>query len=173
MDEMMKLAANDLIYLIIPLILALWFFPGRLDSRAIRQQLAIATALAVLLALGIGSMVAQLHAHARPFVSDPGTRLLIAHSADNGFPSDHALAIFATVGTLMSWRLRFGIAALSVAALIGFARIFVGVHWPSDIVMGGAIGVAAGLLMVGTVPWLAPIQARATKFLPAWLLARP
>lgn len=173
LDELMKLAANDVIYLLIPLILALWFLPGRSQSRALRQQLAIATTLGVLLALGIGSIVAHLHSQARPFISNPGTRPLINHSSDNGFPSDHALVGFAAGGTLVSSRHLLGMAVLTAAALVGFARIFVGVHWPSDIVMGAVIGFGAGLLVARTVPWWAWLQVRAARFLPGWLLARP
>ena len=128
---------------------------------------------AAVLALGAGMAAGQLYSESRPFVSDPGTRLLISHSADNGFPSDHALVSFAVAGGLFAWRWMAGLAVSIVAAFIGIARIFVGVHWPLDIVGGAAIGILAGELVARTLPLLETVQRRAATLLPGWLLESP
>jgi undecaprenyl-diphosphatase len=171
LDDAMQLIAKDLIYLVVPLLIVLWFVPG--EDRALRQRVSLAVPAAVVLALAIGLAAGHLYSDSRPFVSDPGTRQLISHSADNGFPSDHALVGFAAASTLMSWRLFAGLAVMAAAALIGFARIFVGVHWPLDILGGAVIGVLASGMLGRMTPLLESIQRRAAAWLPPWLVSAP
>lgn len=171
LDDIMKLVAKDLILLVVPLLVVLWFLPG--EDRALRQRVSLAVPLGVVLALAIGLAAGLLYSDPRPFVSDPGTRQLISHSADNGFPSDHALVGFAAAATLMSWRLFAGLAVMVAASLIGFARIFVGVHWPVDILGGAVIGVLAGALLGKMIPLLENVQRRAASRLPRWLVSAP
>lgn len=173
LDSAMKLAASDLIYLIVPLGIALWFLPGVSAERALRQRVWLAVTTSVIAGLLLAALVGHLHSDARPFVSRAGTRLLVSHVADNGFPSEHASVSFAVAGTLIWWRRSVGFFAISVAGLIGFARVFVGVHWPSDIVAGAAIGMVSGALAAQTLAWWKPLQARAAAFFPNWLVASP
>jgi undecaprenyl-diphosphatase len=163
-DTVMKLAATDLIYLVLPLAFALWFLPGGSAERALRQRVWLAIMI---------SVIAQLYSDARPFVSRTDTRLLISHAADNGFPSEHATVSFAVAGTLIWWRRSIGFLAIFLASLIGFARVFVGVHWPSDVAAGAAIGIVTGALAAQTVSWWTPLQAQASKFFPSWMVASP
>ena len=173
LDDVMKLAAKDLVYFVVPLALALWFLPGTSGQRSLRQRVAVVVVLGILLALGAAFIAGQVHAQSRPFISDGSTRLLISHSPDNSFPSDHATVSFAVAGTLICWRRLIGMVTLVVATLIGFARVFVGLHWPSDILAGAAIGIASGAIMAQTIPWWTWIQRRAAVLLPGWLVARP
>jgi undecaprenyl-diphosphatase len=173
LDDIMKLAAKDLVFVVVPLILLLWFLPGARAGRAFRQRVAFVAVVAAVLALAAGMAAGQLYSDSRPFVSDPGTRLLISHSADNGFPSDHALVSFAVAGGLFAWRWMAGLAVAIMATFIGIARIFVGVHWPLDIVGGAVIGLLAGELVARTLPLLEAVQRRAATLLPGWLLESP
>ena len=172
-DAVMKLAATDLIYLVLPLAFALWFVPGVSAERALRQRVWLAIMISVIAGLLLATLVSQLYSDARPFVSRTDTRLLISHAADNGFPSEHATISFAVAGTLIWWRRSIGFLAIFLASLIGFARVFVGVHWPSDVAAGAAIGIVTGALAAQTVSWWTPLQAQASKFFPSWMIASP
>ena len=172
-DAVMKLAASDLIFLVVPLAFALWFLPGASAERALRQRVWLAVMVSVIAGLCLAALVAQLYSDARPFVSRTDTRLLVSHAADNGFPSDHATVSFAVAGTLIWWRPWLGILAIFLASLIGFARVFVGVHWPSDVAAGAAIGIVSGALAAQTVSLWTPLQARASRFFPGWMIAPP
>lgn len=173
LDHVMTFAARDLVFLGAALVLALWFWPGRPGERALNQRTAVMSVFAVVLALAAGSVLHHLHSEARPFVVDGSTRLLIPHAADPGFPSDHALFSFAVAGTVVWWRRRLGLVALAAAALIGIARVYVGVHWPTQIVAGAVVGLLAGALAAWTVPWWTGPQRLLCRFLPPVLLARP
>ncbi|HSP55759.1 MAG TPA: phosphatase PAP2 family protein [Dehalococcoidia bacterium] len=173
LDFLMKLAATDLIYLVVPLGLALWFLPGVSDDRALRQRVWLAATTSVIAGLILASLVAGLHSEARPFIARADTRLLISHSADNGFPSDHATVVFAVAGTLIWWRRTVGLAVMLAGALVSFARVFVGVHWPLDVMAGAAIGIGTGALAAQTAPWWTPLQARVASFFPGWMVSSP
>jgi len=129
----MKLAATDLMYLVVPLAFALSFVPGVSAERALRQRFWLAVVTSITAALLLATLVTRLYSDARAFVSRSETRPLVSHAADNGFPSEHATVNFAIAGTLIWWRRWIGFIAIFLASLIGFARVFVGVHWPCDI----------------------------------------
>jgi undecaprenyl-diphosphatase len=73
--------------------------------------------------------------------------LLITRSPDTSFPSDHATLAFA-VG-VMVWRFnrRLGLVLLLFGVLTAFARVFVGVHYPSDVLGGAVLGSVVSLLI--------------------------
>src|SRR3954447_21936117 len=106
LDFLMKRSALDIVYAVPLLLFALWFWPGR--QRALNQRIAVATFFSILATLGLATLLGHLYREARPFVSDASTRLLISHSADNSFPSDHAAFAFAVAGVLIWWRRTLG-----------------------------------------------------------------
>lgn len=89
----------------------------------------------------------NLFARPRPCWQDPSVSLLIAYPQDYSFPSGHTMAsaIGATVLTIANRR--FGYAAIPLAVLIAFSRLYLYVHFPSDILAGALVGIAIGLLV--------------------------
>jgi undecaprenyl-diphosphatase len=172
-DHVMIFAAKDLILVAAVVLVALWFWPGSLSRRAANQRLVLAAAVSALVALAVGALIGHLHPEARPFVTDRTTHQLIGHAPDNGLPSDHALAGFAIGGTVVWWRRLVGGVLLAAALVVGFARVYVGIHWPGDILAGAAVGLAVGTLAAWTMPWWTGLQRWGCRFLPPRLVARP
>jgi undecaprenyl-diphosphatase len=75
-----------------------------------------------------------------------GGRFLIGRKGSPSFPSSHAMNMFAQAMllTLLYRRKRVGITAFAFAAIIGLSRIYVGVHYPFDVVAGALFGVIIG-----------------------------
>ncbi len=73
-----------------------------------------------------------------------------AAEVDPAFPSGHTSRAFA-VAVLLAYRLRWKIGGIAfiVAFLIGLSRIYLGVHWPSDVLGGAVVGVAMALALRG------------------------
>ncbi|MET7959725.1 phosphatase PAP2 family protein [Micromonospora zamorensis] len=97
------------------------------------------------LAFAAGQVVARASTEARPFQTHP-VHQLIPHDPGGSLPSDHATAAFAAafaVGVFLSWR--WGLLLSVLAAVIGFARVWAGVHYPADILAGAVIGGGAVL----------------------------
>ena len=76
----------------------------------------------------------------RPYDINAAAALLIARPTDFSFPSGHAAVSFAAAVSIFMSNRRLGIFALILAALIGFSRIYLYVHYPSDVLAGAALG---------------------------------
>jgi membrane-associated phospholipid phosphatase len=67
---------------------------------------------------------------------------------DPAFPSGHASRTFALAGfALLRFRWPAGMPAFAFATLVGYSRIYLGVHWPTDILGGALLGIAAAWLV--------------------------
>ena len=80
--------------------------------------------------------------------------MLVARSADYSFPSDHAVMAGAvTAGILLAHR-TLGLVSAALALLMAATRVYVGAHFPLDVVAGLAVGAAVALVFVRTGPAL-------------------
>lgn len=116
-------------------------------AAAAARRAAVAAGAALTLALGAAHLVTLVVARPRPFVSDPSVHLFARHAADSGFPSDHATAAFAIAAALALRAPRFATPLLLAAALLGAGRVGLGVHYPTDVLAGAALGGAAALVL--------------------------
>ena len=80
----------------------------------------------------------------RPFVVNPDIVLLIPPPGDASFPSGHTAASFAAVFALKASGSPLWKPALVLAVLIAFSRLYLYVHWPSDVLGGALLGAAVG-----------------------------
>ncbi len=106
--------------------------------------------LLVALALGVltGNLTLKpLIARPRPCWVDESVRLLIPNTTDYSFPSGHTLSSVIGATVLTKANAKFGLAAIPLAALIAFSRLYLYVHYPTDILGAAVLGVAIGLLV--------------------------
>lgn len=83
----------------------------------------------------------------RPFLDHHGLEVLVAGKTDYSFVSDHStMAMAIGVGVFVAHR-KFGLAAIGLALAEGFCRVYMGVHYPTDVIGGFALGTAATLLL--------------------------
>lgn len=87
----------------------------------------------------------NLIARPRPCWLDDSVKLLIPIPTDYSFPSGHTLSSVVGATVLTKTNRRFDWAAIPLAALIAFSRLYLFVHYPSDILAGAVLGVAIGL----------------------------
>ncbi|MDE6970349.1 MAG: phosphatase PAP2 family protein [Eubacterium sp.] len=92
-------------------------------------------------------LLKNLVARMRPFDAYQALLPLVARPVDFSFPSGHTGSSFASAYVLYK-RLpkKAGLAALVLAVLIGLSRLYVGVHYPSDVLAGVFTGIASGCL---------------------------
>lgn len=99
----------------------------------------VALTIGLLAGLLIGNLTLKpLIARTRPFDLVEGIELLIAAPTDFSFPSGHTLSSFIAATILAMIDKRFGYVAIPLAALIAFSRMYLYVHYPSDI-LGGIV----------------------------------
>jgi undecaprenyl-diphosphatase len=114
---------------------------------------ALAAVLSAGVALAIGKVISELVDRARPFVVDPhGVHVFSGHAADPGFPSDHATGAFAVAMAIWLRNRVAGTVALVAAAVLSVGRVAIGVHFPSDVLAGAALGCLAALALFAPPP---------------------
>lgn len=111
------------------------------------RKAGITMGLALIFCLLIGNMALKpLIARPRPYTYFPEMTLLIAPLADFSFPSGHTFASFASATALFLYHKKAGIAAYILAAIIAFTRLYLYVHFPSDVIAGMLLGIFSGWL---------------------------
>lgn len=105
----------------------------------------------MLLAIFLGFLVSNvalknIFLRQRPCWIDPSVPLLIDVPRDYSFPSGHATASFAGAMGIYLNRRGWGIGALVLAAVIAFSRLYLFVHFPSDVLVGTLIGIGSAVL---------------------------
>ena len=142
------LVASGLASAIVPLVAAglvlLWIMG--------RSRLALLDAVAAgLLGLGVVQVIGAMAYRPRPFEIGLGLNLM-NHAPENTFPSDHATLMFAlAVSLALSPLKKFGLLLLPLGLAVGWGRVYLGAHFPFDI-LGGAMLGAVCALVVWAVP---------------------
>ena len=109
------------------------------------RKAGVAMGLAMACGYLIGNMgMKNLFARTRPYdVAE--VELLVAKLHDFSFPSGHTLVSFEAATALTVYHRRWGVAALVLAALIAYSRLYLFVHYPTDVVAGALLGVGIAL----------------------------
>jgi undecaprenyl-diphosphatase len=154
------------------LLLSAWWVKGPLiiatgwlaDVRA-RRRLPLAASSGVL-CLAVGSALAallkELVDRARPALADPSLTALTATPDSPSFPSGHATTAFAAAAAVGAFHPRLRWPLFLLAALVGLSRIYLGVHYVFDVIVGAALGTAIGLLGAWAIRRLMSPWARST-----------
>jgi undecaprenyl-diphosphatase len=128
---------------LVPLtLIAIWLFGGERQ-----REVAVRACCVTLLALGLNQVIGLAWPHPRPFVIGIGHTFL-EHAPDPSFPSDHG-TIFACIALtlLLSGLRRYGMAILLSGLAVAWSRVFVGVHYPFDMVGAVVMACVAFLLI--------------------------
>ena len=116
------------------------------------RSTAVESLAALLLAEGVISLVLKpTIARERPYAPrGPGRlrHLLIDAPGAHSWPSTHAGSAMAAAVPLAAAYPWWGMGFLALAALIGFSRIYVGVHYPFDVASGAAVGALCGVTVI-------------------------
>jgi undecaprenyl-diphosphatase len=152
-DFLMPLITNigsDVFLLLVCILLFIW---GMISKNKPLKYLAITGFVAILLADSIIGILKVLIHEPRPFQTLNSVHLLVNESDPYSFPSGHTGNIFSFATSIgLSWKIKnknknikLAWLLIPLAFIIGFSRIYVGVHYPFDVIVGGIIGVFAGL----------------------------
>jgi undecaprenyl-diphosphatase len=147
-----EFAASGLIVFVPLLLVAIWIW-----GDPTRRAGLSATAVAAALALGANQLLGLLWYEPRPFMIGLG-RTLITHPAENSFPSDHT-TFMVTVGLgLIITRAApaWGKVVILLGLLVAWARIYLGLHFPVDMLTSGVVGGCFG----GVSAFLVPLISR-------------
>jgi len=143
-DQVMIAITNYGIYVLVAATALLWW---KCDERAEARNACLVAGLSFLASLALNQVLLLFLHRVRPY--DVGvSHLLITANPDWSFPSDHATAAAAIIAGLWLKKLpRIAAVFGAFAALICFSRVYVGVHYVSDVVGGAAIGTLVAFIL--------------------------
>src|SRR5439155_21211162 len=98
-----------------------------------------------------------------------GVHQLMAHEADASFPSEHVTIVAAASGPFVWGRARLAGVLLVATLLVAFARIYVGIHWPADVLGAVALGLLVAYVLSRIRTPFDPLEAWLLRRLPGWL----
>lgn len=129
---------------------AIWILIGlafliNKEYRKIGFMILVALALGSILGEGIIKNIIQRD---RPFISMEGIDMLIKAPTSYSFPSGHTTSSFAAAGVILINFKNKSIYAFILAGLIAFSRIYLGVHFPTDIIAGIVLGLSCSYVSV-------------------------
>ncbi|MEU0285528.1 phosphatase PAP2 family protein [Streptomyces sp. NPDC005908] len=146
--------------------------PDAASSVAALVWAPLAAGVAVLVNVPIRGFVER----PRPFNDHEGLEVLVDGKDDFSFVSDHATLCMALAVALFLANRKFGLVALVLGLIGGFIRVYMGVHYPTDVIGGLALGTAVALLLSPLAMALLTPLMRAVERSPkaGWLVsARP
>lgn len=124
-----------------------WFLIMKNVEGKWNYEMLVAAAIAALISRGIlTEIIRAIYFIPRPFVNYPVYQLLLEDANRASFPSGHMAFWWAVALVVYKHDKKFGVFIMLVSLVMGVARVFVGVHWPSDILGGIIIGSLVGWL---------------------------
>ncbi|MCM3164577.1 phosphatase PAP2 family protein [Metabacillus litoralis] len=110
------------------------------------QTTSIASGLSLLLSHLPVAMVKKLYPRKRPYIALVETKVPANPLEDHSFPSGHTTAIFSVIIPFILFMPQFALILLPVAISVGLSRMYLGLHYPSDVLAGCLLGSSAGFV---------------------------
>jgi undecaprenyl-diphosphatase len=141
LDAVMKTTSDKGLLMFAVWLVLLWLF-GRDDMK----RSVLAAGVTGLLALCVNIGIGMVYNEPRPFVTHH-VNMLLPHAVDGGFPSDHTTGAFALAIALLLRNRAWGSWMLVLAVLTGISRVFVGHHYPGDVLASVVVATVVSLLV--------------------------
>lgn len=160
LDSMMSFFAQYALELYAILFILAWFVLPKSDTKS--RHMLVISGFAGILALLINLVISHIWFRPRPFVALPhgSFNQIIPHSNDASFPSDHTSGSFgfasATWGKNTKW---ISCSFTILAVMVMVSRVYVGVHYPTDVLAGLVVGSISGRIMWKFSRQLHPLTA--------------
>jgi undecaprenyl-diphosphatase len=159
LDPIAIFMADYMIFVLALGMLVYWFTQTNKN-----RMMVIQAGVAFVLAEVLGKIAGTMYYHNQPFTELPHVNQLIAHAVNNAFPSDHSILFFSVCFSFLLVRKKEGWLWLVFACIVGVSRIWVGVHYPGDVLTGALIGIVAALVAYWIVPKLGFVKTVLTKY---------
>jgi undecaprenyl-diphosphatase len=151
LDGIMTFVSQRALIIYALVLLVMWFV-GKEKNKYTVVYAVITGALGLIINFVIG----HIYYEPRPFVTHK-VHMLLPHAADASFPSDHTTGAFSLAIAVLFRHRKIGVGMLLFAVLTGFSRIYVGHHYPFDVLGSIVVGLIASMIVAFARPITEPI----------------
>lgn len=127
-------------------LVGLWFTGNSPEEKNENRKQALYAFGSALLAMGINQLIGLMWYRNRPYI-DHHVQQLVSVTDDASFPSDHAAGSFSIAGMILVQRSIGGIILTVMAMILSLSRVYVGVHYPSDLLGGMVVGLLSSMVI--------------------------
>lgn len=126
----------------------LWLWFSKSLNNFENRKIVLFALTVVAITIGINLLIELFYFRPRPFVVHDVNFLSDKSSSDPSFPSNHAAGSFALAFALFWKRRKLGSILIASAVLMAFSRIYVGVHYPLDVIAGMLIAASVTMIVI-------------------------
>ena len=114
-----------------------------------KRECGLSVILSVAFGFLLGNMLLKnLIKRSRPCWVNPDIVLLVLNPTDYSFPSGHTISSFAAATAIFCYSKKLGITAYIVASAIAFSRLYLYLHYPTDVIAGVIVGISVAIAAV-------------------------
>jgi len=110
------------------------------------RQTAIASAISLAISHIPVHLIKKLYPRKRPYLIIDKSKFPIKALRDHSFPSGHTTAIFSVIIPFVLYMPTLSILLITIGLSVGISRIFLGLHYPSDVMAGALLGTTSGMI---------------------------
>lgn len=153
LNSTMAFVAEYTVFFLALSVIIFWFTRANQN-----RMMVICAGVAFIVAEIMGEIAGKLHINNQPFAELSNVNQLVQHAVDNSFPSDHTMLFFSFCVTFWLFEKRLRFLWVGLAVCVGFSRIWVGVHYPGDVLVGAILSIIAAVIVYRVVPNISLIK---------------
>ncbi|MER0246613.1 phosphatase PAP2 family protein [Streptomyces sp. HSW2009] len=171
-DRVMEFVGEfGVVFALVALLFGAWWSARKRSDAASATAGLLWAPLAAGIALLANIPIRNFVERPRPFKDHQRVVALVDGKSDYSFVSDHATLVAAIAVAIFMVNRKYGVFALFIALVAGFCRVYMGVHYPTDVVGGFALGTAVALLLAPlAMMLLTPLASAVADSRVGWLV---
>lgn len=145
--------AEYMVFILALAVIVIWFTTNERG-----RMMVVCGMVTFVIAEMMGKLAGRLHSNNQPFAELTHVNKLIEKAVDNSFPSDHTILFFSFCVSFWLFNRGWQVLWIMLASLVAISRIWVGVHFPADVLAGAIISTISALVVYLVVPKISLIH---------------